>query len=184
MLHCAWCACTFCPTPFCRKVDYCGAWDGKDHTPLAKSCAAGSIVKGGDIHRANMTVAAAIAWCEKSDVCEGFTANAPASKVCPQQPPMSTSRSGTNFSTNFSSTAIFDFYFKDGSTKQNGNPTWSYFSVPGMAKVDYHPEVQYDAWKALGDALNATGRSVAQCAHTVHRKNAHTVHLPEYAREH
>jgi hypothetical protein len=45
-------------------------------------CMPGALGPGGDLRRANTTVASASAWCSASPDCGGFTAKAPAASTC------------------------------------------------------------------------------------------------------
>jgi hypothetical protein len=143
------------------KVDYCGAWNGTGGKPLADSCAAGALGAGGDLHKANTTITNATAWCQASPLCGGFTTEG---NIC--------GIDGSNIRTNSTSAAggqVRQIWFKDATSRSNGNSAWSMWQKPGAGRVDYAPKPQYAAWKALGDALNKTGRPIyySICPHTL-----------------
>eukprot|EP01048_Picozoa_sp_COSAG05_P018018 COSAG05_NODE_2563_length_2894_cov_2.316995_3_plen_284_part_00 len=135
------------------KVDYCGAWDGNitDKT-LSESCSGGALGAGGDLFQANTTTANATSWCLASPICGGFTTDALATDAC-----------------NANNHTIRKIYFKDRTTRSNGNPVWTQWQKPGIGRIDYHATPQYAAWKALGDELNKTGRPIyySICPHTM-----------------
>lgn len=142
------------------KVDFCGAWNGSAAgRTLPESCGAGALGAGGDLRQANTTVANATAWCLANEECGGFTTEGAHAVAC----------DATN-------TTIRKVYFKDQTTRSNGNPAWAQWQKPGIGRVDFHATPQYAAWKAFGDALNKTGRPIyySICPHTMasHRGTA------------
>ena len=140
------------------KVDYCGPWDGTA-TALGDSCAAGQMCMAGqpDLRRAHLAVPDAITWCDGNPVCAGFTINRPAGVACTAPG---------------NSSQAHDVHFQRVGCSR-GHPYdppvagWSTWSKPGTSWVSYQPQPQYEAWKALGDALNRTGRPIyyAICPH-------------------
>lgn len=88
-------------------------------------CMPGALGPGGDLRRANTTVAKASAWCSASAECGGFTAKAPATATCDGS----------------SGRALLDIFFK---SKGGGNadPTWTSWvkpSPPGVLVVTGPP---------------------------------------------
>ena len=134
------------------KVDFCGPTSGLNPTPFNQSCAPGALTMGGDIYRANMTVGEATAWCADRTLCEGFTTHSSANQTCGA----------------VGASTVFEVYFKDSDARPNGDPVWTHYIKPGAGRVSYQPAAQYDAWNALGRALNATGRPIyySICPHS------------------
>ena len=70
-------------------------------------CSGGALASGGDIHRANLTVAAITTWCENRPGCAGFTSNTNGTKgVC----------------TGGAGDAVLDVRFKDQLTSNTDGP--------------------------------------------------------------
>ena len=137
------------------KVDFCGAVSGPWQFPtFENSCASGALGAGGDMYKANTTIAHAIKTCQADPACGGFTTATKAATAC---------ASGTA-----RNTTIHEVWFKDQTSRSNGNPTWSLWQKPGVGRIDYHARPQYKAWAALGEALNKSGRPIyySICPHT------------------
>ena len=79
----------------------------------ADSCSAGALAAGGDVHKANMTIAQATAWCDANVGCVGFTAH---------QPGACAAANGS---------AVFEMYFKDASVARNDDKNWTTWQKPG-----------------------------------------------------
>ena len=79
------------------------------------SCAAGGTAKY-DVHRANLTVAAAAAWCRNSSRCAGFAAEAAYPGACTAD-----------------ASAVLDCHFMDSwaARRRGGDASWTYWGVPG-----------------------------------------------------
>ena len=76
--------------------------------PPAMTCRVGEMA-GGDMHVANLTLAAAAAWCRTQSKCAGFSVEA----TCQASPQ-----------------AVFACHFKDawGARRPNANASWSAWS--------------------------------------------------------
>lgn len=83
------------------------------------TCATGALAAGNDVHRANMTVAAAIAYCEAQPGCAGFTSRANSTAVCR------------------GSESVLDMRFKD-STGGNADPHWTSWTRPDFQAAYYY----------------------------------------------
>ena len=79
------------------------------------SCAAGGTAKY-DVHRANLTVAAAAAWCRNSSRCAGFAAEATYPGACTAD-----------------ASAVLDCHFMDSwaARRRGSDAAWTYWGVPG-----------------------------------------------------
>ena len=131
------------------KVDFCGPTSGLNLKPLNRSCSPGALTAGGDIRRANTTIAEALLWCEDTALCAGFTTKS--NQSCDAQPGQ-----------------IFDIYFKDSDARPNGDHAWTLWQKPGAGRVSWQSKPQYDHWMSLGRALNSTGRPIyySICPHS------------------
>ena len=87
---------------------------------LANSCSSGALTAGNDLHVANMSLVAALAFCEMNSSCTGFTTSAKQSvggMICGEE---------TN------STQIHHFYFKRAGAGGSGDAAWrTWLKPPG-----------------------------------------------------
>ncbi len=102
-------------------------------------CMPGALGPGGDLRRANTTVARASAWCSANSECGGFTAKVPATATCGSSP----------------GAAVLDVFFKN---KGGGNTdsTWTSWvkpSPPGVLVVTGPPG---------GMVMQSSGRIVSE----------------------
>ena len=81
------------------------------------SCAAGGTAKY-DVHRANLTVAAAAAWCRNSSRCAGFAAEAAYPGACTAD-----------------ASAVLDCHFMDSwaARRRGSDASWTYWGSPARA---------------------------------------------------
>lgn len=165
------------------KVDYCGFWNGTNQPPLEHSCAVGAVCldSAPDIHNGTMSRAAALEWCSRNKECGAFNTNHPNTTACQDSPPALSQRHQHEHDREHQQhqqhqqepLAEYEYHFKSVGCGR-GNPWarpaagWSSWSKPGAGSVDFTPAPQYAAWKAFGDALNATGRAIyySICPHT------------------
>ena len=126
------------------------------------TCSRGALASGGDIHRANLTIAAATKWCEAQPGCAGFTSNT----------------NGTKGVCTAGGDAVLDIRFKD---QQGGNtdPVWTTWKRPGYTAVYFHcsaptvcslceppnatcAEVNYLAGDCFGECNNTLPEAAAE----------------------
>lgn len=88
--------------------------------PPEVSCRVGEMA-GGDIHRANLTVAESVTWCESQAKCAGFHAEAPYPSTCK-------SLNGAH---------VYDIHFKDpwGAKRPNTDAKWTNWLVGGERPI-------------------------------------------------
>ena len=117
-----------------------------------------------------MTAAVALAWCEASTECGGcesdsfFGVRAVAVSLTPKgAPSVTTAGAACN------SSGLLDIRFKDGTSRPNGDKSWSHWAKPSSGRIPWQERPQYEAWMALGEALNESGRPIyySICPHTV-----------------
>ena len=122
-----------------------------------------------------MTAAAALAWCEASTECGGcesdsfFGVRAVAVSLTPQG-----GSSVTTAGAVCNSSGVLDIRFKDGTSRANGDRSWSHWVKPSSGRIPWEARPQYEAWMALGKALNESGRPIyySICPHTVSPEKA------------
>ena len=113
--------------------------------PGLLKCSVGALAAGGDIKRANMTIEAAVKWCESQSACAGFTANTNGTLGCNASSPRT----------------MLDMRFKD-SVQGNSDPLWLTWTRPGFSSVYFFCSV--DQTCSLCDPPNRTCAKVTYLA--------------------
>ena len=108
-------------------------------------CSVGALAAGGDIKRANMTIEAAVKWCETQPACAGFTANTNGTLGCNASSPRT----------------LLDMRFKD-SVQGNSDPLWLTWTRPGFSPVYFFCSV--DQTCSLCDPPNKTCAKITYLA--------------------
>ena len=88
---------------------------------IAETCSTGALLAGGDIGKANVSLAEALRWCKAEPECRGFTTRMNATGSC------DVSKGGD---------AIYKVYYKN-TTDGDGDPAWRAWTKPSPEIMKY-----------------------------------------------